>query len=86
MNVRGLGSSWKQTCFLNDLSSFYLDVCIVITDVKLTDSSAFSPLQEGYKKFISPGRQGRGVVVLLKKDSSLKVCTIFLDQEGKVRI
>lgn len=57
----------------------------IITESKLSDSHAFSPLLEGYEKLISPGCSGRGgVVVLLGKDLNLQVCPVFLEPEGRL--
>lgn len=54
-----LGLSGSKSSLLNDLRSYSIQVCI-INESKPSDSHTFSPLLEGYEKFISPGRRCGG--------------------------
>uniref|UniRef100_A0A0L8H7G3 exodeoxyribonuclease III n=1 Tax=Octopus bimaculoides TaxID=37653 RepID=A0A0L8H7G3_OCTBM len=84
LNVRGMGSKWKQACFLHDLISHRINVA-VITESKMKGPEAFSPLLNGYDKFISPSRRGgAGVAVLIKKNLDFQIRAVFLDPEGRL--
>ena len=85
LNVRGLGSNWKQGRFLHDLQSRDVDV-FVATETRLRGPRDLLPLLNGYEKYFSPCREtgGGGVLVLLKNDRVSEKKLVFSDLGGRL--
>lgn len=68
LNASGLGATWKQACFLNDVGAHSIDV-MVTTETKQNNLQAFSQLLKDYEKITFPSQLGGrgGVVVLYRK-------------------
>lgn len=61
LNVRGLGSKWKQACFLDDLKAHGIHA-MVAAETKLDNQLAFSQLLTDYEKIKFPRQSGGGEV------------------------
>lgn len=86
LNVRGLSSMWKHTCFLDVVRSHKIDV-MVATETKMDKLQAFSTLLNDYDKIMSPCQtRWKSGVVLFQKNMALQICTIFKDSESELVI
>ncbi len=86
LNVRGLGSAWKQGHLLNDLRSLNMDV-VAITETRISDTRALAPIFDDFEVHASLSRRemgGGGVAVFFRKSLGLEVRKIFLDPDGKL--